>query len=271
MSRHEKPLKGNKRQLVINQHVLPRASIARFAKADGFVSLFDIARGKKRPAHPKDKVFCAMRAWDQRAESGYMKRIEDPFQNLAEDIIAGSVPIITDAHKPIIDRFYALWYMRARFRRLPEQEIQVNGVTGGGITKVQEENLEANFTMFHREGGKIPARFINGIQLQMRIDQYVASMLAAMKWAIMQAQEGEFLVPDVPFCTMVPLIPMACLMASCDENGTLPKENVAQVNRMTWDLSKDYVFARSFAACPPAGMVRARVTPPPQLIEIPIA
>ena len=35
-----------------------------------------------RLAKPNYGIFCAMRAWDQRAERGYMKRIEDEFLRL---------------------------------------------------------------------------------------------------------------------------------------------------------------------------------------------
>ena len=35
-----------------------------------------------RLAKPNDGIFCAMRAWDQRAERGCMKRIEDEFFRL---------------------------------------------------------------------------------------------------------------------------------------------------------------------------------------------
>ena len=36
---------------------------------------------------PTKAIFCAKRAWDQRAEVGYMKSIEDLFQNLADKIV----------------------------------------------------------------------------------------------------------------------------------------------------------------------------------------
>jgi hypothetical protein len=49
---------------------------------EGRVSLHDLARSKVRLAKPNDGIFCAMRAWDQQAERGYMKRIEDEFLRL---------------------------------------------------------------------------------------------------------------------------------------------------------------------------------------------
>lgn len=89
MAKHEKPQKKNRHLLTVSQHVLPLASIARFADAEGRVSLHDLARRKVRLAKPNDNIFCAMRAWDQQAERGYMKRIEDEFQHLASKVIEG--------------------------------------------------------------------------------------------------------------------------------------------------------------------------------------
>src|ERR1700730_17538642 len=91
----EKPRKGNPNRLTIKQHVLPAASIARFADAKGGVWVHDLIRGKRRVTHRNDVIFCAQRAWDQRSESGFMKRIEDAFQSLAEMIIAGIVAKIS--------------------------------------------------------------------------------------------------------------------------------------------------------------------------------
>ena len=119
-------------------------------------------------AKPDDDIFCARRAWDQRAERSYMKRIEDEFQILASTVIEGLLSEIGEAEKGVVDHFYALWHMRARHRTLPSQEIKLPGVTGGGgLTRDQEENLEINGYSFMRPDGKFVARQVNGIQLQM--------------------------------------------------------------------------------------------------------
>src|SRR6185312_12075988 len=106
------------------------------------------------------------RAWDQRAEAGYMKHIEDNFQNVARSIIEGQAATISPERRPAIDRMFALWFTRARYRDLDAQEIQLNGIMGDNLSKTQEENLEKNGYLFARIGGKVPARQLNGIQLQ---------------------------------------------------------------------------------------------------------
>ena len=125
----------------MKQHVFPARSIARFANADGVVRLHNLATHQARAAAPGDAMFCAMRAWDLRAEHGFMKQIEDEFQELAEKIIAGTVTMIGPADKGKVDRFFALWKWRAHFRDADPQEVQFNGVTGARWTQDQEEKF----------------------------------------------------------------------------------------------------------------------------------
>jgi len=247
--RHEKTQAGNPHGLTIAQHVFPTASIARFAGRDGRVSLCDVLRRRVRRATPKDAVFCARRAWDHGSEAGFMKSIEDAFQALAVKILDGSVSAIGDEEKRIINEFFALWYMRSRNRNLTSQEIQATGVTGGGLSKDQEEILERRGIMFARTGGRFPARQLNGLELRTRTFHYVHNGLSATQWGIIQAQGGEFAVPDVPLHTVVPLTPAVCL-ASPAPNGTITKQNLADINRNAVAASQAYFFAHDFRRCP---------------------
>jgi hypothetical protein len=154
-ARAERTRPRNPNRLTVNQHVFPLKTMEQFAQ-DGRISVHLIARGDVRSIKPDNPLFCARRAWDQRAEAGYMKQIEDEFQATTAPIIDGKVGVITPAQKPIIDRMYALWYMRARFRDLEEQEIQLKGVVGDDLTKEQEEYLEKNAYLFARKAGNCP-------------------------------------------------------------------------------------------------------------------
>jgi len=248
-SRYEKPQAGNPHGLTINQHVFPSASIARFVGQNGKVAVCDKSRLPVRAATPGNVIFCARRAWDQRAEAGYMKSIEDPFQNLAVKIIKGLVLTIGDKEKRIVNEFFALWYMRSRYRNLGAQEIQAIGVTGSNLTKNQEENLEKGGIMFSRQGGRIPARQLNGLMLQMWTYRYANDDLPITQWGIIHAEGGEFVVPDIPVHTVVPLTPTLCL-ASPAPNGTIVRQNVADINRHAVVASQEYFFARDFSRCP---------------------
>ncbi|CAB5082083.1 hypothetical protein IST4116A_00067 [Burkholderia cenocepacia] len=249
ISKPEKTRPQNPNRLTIRQHVFPVRSMQQFVDKRGRVSVFDILRNKIRLAQPKDTLFCAQRAWDQRAEAGYMKHIEDEFQKIVQPIIRGQVNTITPEQKPAIDTMFALWFMRTRYRRLDAQEIQLVGVHGDDLTKAQEENLESNGYLFARMGGKMPARQLNGVQLQMRIGHYARDLAVLTRWGVIHAQTGEFIVPDVPMHTIIPLTPKMALVASVPD-GYVVERNLAEVNSALRASSREYYFARDFSKCP---------------------
>jgi hypothetical protein len=248
-ARPEKTRPRNPNRLTVNQHVFPLKTMEQFAQ-DGRVSVYLIPRCEVRSAKPNNPLFCARRAWDERAEAGYMKRIEDEFQAIVAPIIDGRVGTIAREHKPAVDRMYALWYMRARYRDLEEQEIQLNGIAGDVLTKEQEENLEKNGYMFARKGGTMPARQLNGVQMQMRIDAYARQLAAEVTgWGVISAQSGEFVVPDVPPHTIIPLSPHLALVGSI-RDGVIVEQNLAEINRAARAASQEYFFARDLTKRP---------------------
>jgi hypothetical protein len=128
---------------MIDQHAFPAASIERFCGPDRRVHVHDLMRNRVRRAGPRDDIFCAKRAWDHGSETGFMRRIEDAFQDLANRVVDQQGSTIGDADKRIVNEFFALWYMRSRYRTLATQEIQARGVTGEGLSRDQEELLES--------------------------------------------------------------------------------------------------------------------------------
>ena len=245
----EKTRPQNPNQLTVRQHVFPVRSMQQFVDKSGRVFVFDILRSKTRLARPKDMLFCAQRAWDQRAEAGYMKHIEDEFQKIVQPIISGQVNTLTPEQKPAIDSMFALWFMRTRYRRLDAQEIQLFGIHGDDLTKTQEENLESNGYVFARMGGKMPARQLNGVQLQMRIGQYARDLAGLTGWGVIHVQSGEFIVPDVPSHTIIPLTPKLALVASVPD-GFVLEQNLAEVNSALKASSREYYFSRDLSKCP---------------------
>jgi hypothetical protein len=166
---YEEVQSGNTHRLTVKQHVFPVASIRRFGDPDGRVLLFDLKRDKSRWTTPDDQVFCARRVWDQRAEAGYMRGIEDPFQALAERVIADPGQVLSPKDDAIARRFFALWRCRAAYRYAPEGDIPINGVEGQNLSKGQEELMERRWGGFARPSG-VPARQMYGLQIQRSID-----------------------------------------------------------------------------------------------------
>lgn len=249
-SKAEKTRKANPNGLTVRQHVFPMKSIGRFVADDGRVAVNDIPARRVWRAKPKADLFCAQRAWDQRAEAGYMKEIEDRFQILAEALIAGQGTVLTPDDKAAIDRFFALWYMRARHHELPEQEIRLNGITGDDLTKEQEENLEAKGYLFARSGGFMPARQLNGLWLQQQIDGYTDTLKQGVsRWGVIRPESGEFIVTDTPLHTIMPITPTLALAADVAD-GVIRHDNLAEVNRAFVSGSQRYFLARDLGACP---------------------
>lgn len=249
-ARAERTRPRNPNSLTVNQHVFPSKSIERFTDQTGRVSVHELHRGEVIRAKPNNSIFCARRAWDERAETGYMKRIEDDFQTIVGPIVDGTVRTLAAEFKAAVDKMYALWYMRSRNRDLESQEIQLNGISGEDITKEQEENLEKNGYVFARKSGRMPARQLNGLQLQIRINNYARALAASVtRWGIISAQSGEFIVPDVPSHYIIPLTPRITFVNSVPD-GMITKSNVAEINRAVRATSRDYFFARDFSSCP---------------------
>ena len=247
----EKTQKGNPHGLPIRQHVFPRTSIVRFADNNGLVDLHRLATGQRRKAAPSDDMFCAMRAWDTRAESGYMKQIEDQFQELASRIIEKSATKIEGIEKHKVDQFFSLWKMRAIFRAKEVAEVQLNGITGERFTKDQEEVFEKMGVLFVREGGVMSAHRVHGMQIQTGIMQET-SALSSIRWGIVRAQGGQFVVSDLPTTTFIPLEPTLCLCGTAEnviEHGIILKNNVIDINRHLIANGKEYYFANDLQQC----------------------
>jgi hypothetical protein len=248
-SKPEKTRKKNPNRLTVYQHLYPQRSIARFAGDDERVAVHDVARCQVRRAKPSDSIFCARRAWDQRAEAGYMKDIENRFQTLAEPLISGQSTISSVEDKQAVERFFALWYMRSRYGELEDQEIKLNGVSGENLTKEQEENLEANGYLFARTGGIVPARQLNGLWLQSQIDGYTRDLSSVERWGVIQPKSGEFIITDTPLYMIIPLTPKLALVGNAPD-GMILAENLAQLNRLAVAGSQRYFRARDLSECP---------------------
>jgi hypothetical protein len=249
---YEKTRQSNPNKLTVNQHILPRMSIERFINGKGVISVYDKVRSKKFDANPGNGRFCTSRAWGQATEANYMKNIECSFQKLADNIIGDCSYRIGINENNIINSFFALWYVRATHKNVNVLNIKSNTIKSMGdvnLTKEQEENLESNGYIFGRNGGQFPARFMNGITIMIKTNNLANKSMVNEQWGIIHAQEGQFVVPDVPYNYVVPLTPTLCFM-SPSTNGTITKHNVAEINRSIMNKSHEYYFANDLSECP---------------------
>jgi len=246
--KYEKPQKGNPHKLTYRQHVFPVASIDRFSNADGRVSLFQIGCKKTLSIKSDNEIFCAMRVWNQRAEHGYMKDIEDQFQVLADAIIKTPELNFGKTENNVISSFFSLWSARVKFKNNPLPDQIMKGVTGGCWTKDEEEVFERHHCHFVRENSSVPSRDMAGLYIQTEIDAMCAT-LANAQWGLIRAAQGEFIVPDCCPNMIIPLTPTSCLVNQ-GVSGIILQENVVEINRYAIAASREYYFARDLSKCP---------------------
>jgi hypothetical protein len=152
MARHrpEATQPGNPYGLIVNQHVLPSKTIARFCGADGRVRAF-VADGdaeRELTLEPDHQLFCVRRVWDQRAEVVLGKSVEDKFQAIAERLLDNSLRSLDPKMHEAVTEMYLLWRYRCLAAREPRGAMIVNGISGEQLTIDQQERLESMATAF---------------------------------------------------------------------------------------------------------------------------
>lgn len=221
--KYEKPQKGNPHQLTVNQHCFPARSIERFTDSSQRVEVCLLNKGKSFSASPSGKVFCARRAWDQRAESGFMKEIEDEYQLLADKVINGDISTLNSEQQLVVSQMFALWNVRWHWANAPVTDQKIEGAIGVAVecSQDEQEQLEKAGITVIRPELTISGRFFTGVSIQRNID-LVLGQLSDAYWGILTCDEGEFLVPDTASTLRyVPLTPNICFFSqSHDEQIT---------------------------------------------------
>ena len=154
--RGERPQKGNPHKLTRDQHVIPVATLVRFAGSDGLIEVH-LRDGRIQRLPRDNQLFSVDRLWDQRAEAGYMKAIEDDFQALVDALEARRFGPLSPTKHRIITRFWSLLRWRNHFIDSPATNQPLNGITPENLTKDQREILESKWALFVAEDNALPA------------------------------------------------------------------------------------------------------------------
>jgi len=251
---YEATQKGNPHRLSVNQHTFPKTSIARFSGQGGAVQLYHMVPQKVFRVKPADKIFCALRVWDQQSESGYMKRVEDGFQTLARRIVENGLIKFGLIETATINDFYCLWNIRAHYKqhRIQDQSIH-QGVMGllREYTKDEEERLELAGISTIRGDLTMAGRFLSSPTMRLNHSSATA-MMGNASWGVLRAVEGEFIAPDNFYrLRVVPLSPTVCLWSQTSRPlELLDRKSVAEINRAAIATSSEYYFARDLSQCP---------------------
>ncbi len=252
--KYEKPQKKNPNELVIKQHIFPSKSIRRFVQNNGTVNVKLVKQNKVIKLPPDDKLFCAKRSWDQRAETGYMKEIEDKFQTLASKIVTNKIKNIGESENRTVSEFFALWELRFYKNLNPIDDTELKEILPGkSYTKNEEEILEKSNMVFAKASARdkvsIPSRFMNSQSIQMGIYERIAQM-GYLKWGIVSSHEGEFIVPDnFSNNAILPVSPNIILLWDSN-NLVIRRSEVIKVNQLAISCSKTFYFAKELSSCP---------------------
>lgn len=240
---YEPTSRGNPQQLTVNQHFHSAHSIAKFCQNDK-VQVY-LHKEKKIESRKKDaKIFCAKRAWDERAEKLVMIHFEDRFHRTIDT----AVPFSERDHKAITS-YAVLWSLRFQYAQSKSAVDPLIGITGSSLSHAQEEVLEKNFVSFVRADSFVPSRFENGFQIQRGIDMAMAEM-GHIKWGLMIAKDSELLVSDNYVGLLyLPIAPRLAFLAGSSD-GVLEKKQVVELNQTSIAYSRHFYFARDLKQCP---------------------
>lgn len=256
--KYPKTQPGNPHRLTINQHIFPKKSITRFTGDQGTVQVRWKNGEKDIVLNPKDKLFCAIRKFDQRSETGYMKDIEDRYQNVAQKIVNNEVNSLDFDMNEAVTDLYLLWTLRHHFNLNPIPDIHLNCE---GLTRHysidEQESLEAAGVIFISPDKTFASRFMTGISVLRQLDAERQRMIGK-RWGIVKAIAGEFLVPDnFSAYSVLPLSPKITLIEGHIDQ-TIGFQQVAEINACAVSSASKYIFGRDLAQCPVAKLTPFR-------------
>jgi hypothetical protein len=250
--KYEKPQKGNPHALTVQQHTVPVRSIQRFSSAAGTVHVRYLRNGKELRLRPDDQLFCAKRTWDEHAERGFMKSIEDNFQAIVERIVSGATDELGPADSDVLNKFVLLCNARAQWKAFRPEDLDLAsmGVISAeqNPTKDEQELLEKNRIAFTRPDLTMPSRFIVGPRMQVNILAQ-SKRLRNVRWGILRSRGGEFILPDMSSSGILPITPDIYLCPNT-ENAMLSEDQVRELNRIAISRSVEWYLARDFATSP---------------------
>lgn len=240
----EKPTKGNPHKLTIKQHFHTAHSITKFHDVDCKLDVFIKDSSEALRRHSRSSIFCTKRNWDEKSEKGLMAKIEQLFHQEINEIKSFEF-----RNHSAISEYFMLWKIRYDFHISRMDDIILNEISASGLTKAQEEILESKRSAFIRGNGIMPARFMTGIQIHRQLDMNRHGM-KNMKWGLLEATEGEFIVADsYNDLTFMPISPTLAFCAG-HQDMQIDKMGVTNANKQSIEKSREFYFARDLSKCP---------------------
>ena len=236
---YEKPTKGKLYEITVKQHIYPKRIIENFCDENGTVDVKRI-KGESFRVKPNNPIFCAIRTWDQRAEQGWMKSIEDKFHKTLDELISNQK--ITDHY--LITEYYFLWYVKTVYDRKPPANTTLRGISPSDVTEEQKEIIESKHGMYIGGESQIESRFIVSMIAQRDHDIWM-SQHGESKWTILKAKDRFFIAPKYcPKYMIHPISPNIILAANLTSEK-FESVGVIQTNKLLASNEFDCIFTKN--------------------------
>ncbi|HHI4957683.1 TPA: hypothetical protein ACP5S6_004623, partial [Vibrio parahaemolyticus] len=207
--------KSNPHQIVKNQHIFPSQSLARFYDGSRTIGVAYKDGSKAFRTKANNSVFCVNRAWNEHAESVSMKAIEDTYQSVVEKILKG-LDLNADEHLAIT-KMYALWKYRSELLTRVEHNIVIQN--SEGITEQGEAERLEKAGIYFPFKGEFSSQMMAGLEVHYAIKETCQNLGEDMRWGVLSAIGGEFVIPDLcPDLVVIPMTPEQLLTAKKANN-----------------------------------------------------
>lgn len=244
--KYEPTQKGNPHQLTVKQHIFPNRSISRFCNENDAVDLLMLDHRSRKSLKPDNAIFCTLRSWDEHTEKALGKGIEDAFQAVVEKILQSES--IDSEDNLVLNSFYCLYKARRYWSRKEMEDENLGLVPEIEFNLDEQEELEKANVCFIRPDGTITRRTMRGLMMKMNLLDCRRSM-SGVKWGVIKASEGEFLVPDNFPDGCIPVNPRLFLAAGLNSQ-TIELHTLQEVNSRALSSAEKYLFARDLKECP---------------------
>lgn len=259
MKKHATFEKSAITDIVVNQHIIPEASIKRFRNQKGFVTVTMVTSGRKFPSRKrKESIFCVQRLWSNSAESKWGYDIEKSFQEFVDNkCLENPSYSLEDSESKIVSKMYLLISARLRSALNPQTEEiynkpKVNYLYLGQVfessapiymideapfcsTKYGRDRAEREHLAVKDEKGNFPRRFIYSSYISRHIKTNMNKGFSQLKWHLISSTGEDFILSDhYGDVAILPLTPKLCFIGgftgdkmdiSSETVNSLGKEN----------------------------------------------
>jgi len=202
-----------------------------------------LQRDRAKPAltNPGDRLFCAMRVWDQQLEHGKLaKTTEDAFFEGVQLIVRSR----TVTNQKAVTDYLALWQVRATLAMNPPEDIVLQGIEGAVLTKEQEENVESRHMKVAR-GNVVPGHLTAYMTAICLRDNIMAAIgrLGEFRWGVLHAAGGaRFICPDMPANQLYIPINRRLALIARELDQEINDVTVYDLNQSCWKQAHRLVF-----------------------------